>query len=82
MSPWMELVLDAVEVRPVARIGELVENDDLLAVHGKPPGEVRADEPGAAGDEDLHAPSLARHSASPSRQCGSSGPPRSLRTTE
>ena len=78
----VELVVDAVEVRPVARVGELVENDHLLAVHREPPGEVRADEPGTAGDEDLHAPSLARHSASPSRQCGSSGAPRSLRTTE
>ena len=48
----VELVLDALEVRAVARVRELVENDDLLAVRREPPREVRADEPGAAGDED------------------------------
>ena len=39
----------------VAGVGELVEHDDLVAGGGEPPGEVRADEAGAAGDEHAHA---------------------------
>ena len=84
----VELVLDALEVRAVARVRELVEDDDLVAVRGEPPREVRADEPGAAGDEDFHAGRVSRDrsqaldAAGPSRQCGSSGAPRSLRSTE
>ena len=48
----VELVLDALEVGAVAGVGQLVEDDDLVAGGGEPPDEVRADEPGAAGDED------------------------------
>ena len=51
MSPCVELVLDAVEVRAVAGVGQLVEDDDLVARRREPAHEVRADEAGAAGDE-------------------------------
>ena len=50
----VELVLDALEVRAVAGVGQLVEHDDLVAGRREPPHEVRADEAGAAGDEDAH----------------------------
>ena len=52
----VELVLDALEVRPVARVGELVEHHDLVACCDEPLDEVGADEPGSAGDEDPHRP--------------------------
>src|SRR5581483_7126544 len=78
----VELVLDVFEVGAVAGVRELVEDDDLVAGRGEPPREVRADEAGAAGDEDPHAESLARQARSPSRQCGSSGAPLSERRTE
>ena len=76
----VELVLDAFEVRAVARVGQLVEDDDVVAARGEATDEVRADEPGAAGDENPHRltgyRSRCRHSRRPSRQCGSSGAPR------
>ena len=50
----VELVLDAFEVGAVAGVGELVEHHDVLAALGQAPGEVRADEARAAGDEDAH----------------------------
>ena len=92
----VEVVLDAVEVRAVARVGELVEHDDLVARRGETAHEMRADEAGAAGDEDAHRetelavtgraaqaqPMRRRHSRRPSRQWGSSGAPFSERSTE
>ena len=50
----MELVLDALEVRAVAGVGQLVEHDDLVAGRRETANELRADEPGAAGDEHAH----------------------------
>ena len=50
----VELVLDAVEVGAVAGVGELVEDDHLVAGRREAVDEVRADEPGAAGDEHAH----------------------------
>ena len=50
----VELVLDAVEIRPVAGVRQLVEHDDLVARAREPPREMRADEAGAAGDENAH----------------------------
>ena len=47
-------MLDALEVRAVSRVGELVEDDDFVARGNEVTDEVRADEPGAAGDEDTH----------------------------
>ena len=47
------------QVREVARIRELVEDDDVVAGRGEAPCEVRADETGAAGDENAHAERLA-----------------------
>ena len=52
----VELVLDALEVGAVARVGELVEHDDLVAGRGEALDEVGADEPGSAGDENSHRP--------------------------
>src|SRR5581483_11826206 len=84
----------ALEVGRVAGVRELVEHDDLVPRRDETAHEVRADEAGAAGDEDPRhggqaypraapAPSRRRHSATPSRQCGSRGAPgRSLRSTE
>ena len=54
----VELVRDALEVGPVARVGQPVEDDDLVASHRQPPHEVRADEPRSAGDENAHCHSL------------------------
>ena len=54
----VELVLDAFEVGAVARVGQLVEHDDVLAVLGQAPHELRADEAGATGDENAHGRSL------------------------
>ena len=50
----VELVLDAVEVRAVARVRELVEDDDLVALRGETPRERRADEARSACDENPH----------------------------
>ena len=48
--------LDAVgQVRPVPGVRQLVEYDDVLAPCEQPFHEVRADEAGAATDEDAHA---------------------------
>ena len=48
--------LDAVgQVGAVPGVGQLVEDDDVLAGAEQPLDEVRADEAGAAGDEDPHA---------------------------
>ena len=44
----------AVEVRRVARIGQLVEHAHVVARGPEPFGEVRADEAGATGDEHAH----------------------------
>jgi hypothetical protein len=49
-----ELDVSAVKVRPVAGVGELVEDADLVAGRSEALGEVRTDEPGAAGDEHAH----------------------------
>jgi hypothetical protein len=43
------------QVRAVAGVRQLVEDDDLLARREQTLDEVRADEAGAAGDEDPHA---------------------------
>ena len=40
---------------PVDRPGQRVEHDDLVSQRQQPVARVRADEPGSAGDEDLHA---------------------------
>ena len=49
-----ELEVRALQVRGVAGVGQLVEHDHLFADGGETLGEVRADEPGAAGDEHAH----------------------------
>ena len=49
-----ELVLDALEVRGIACVGELVEHDDVVALAARAADEVRADEAGATGDEHAH----------------------------
>jgi hypothetical protein len=49
-----ELDPGPLQVRRVARVGELVEHADLVPGSLEPLGEVRADEPGAAGDENAH----------------------------
>ena len=50
--------LDVVEVGAVAGVGEQVERDDVVVRMALEPvaDEVRADEPGAAGDEQAHEP--------------------------
>ena len=60
-----ELVLDAFEVRRVAGVRELVEDDDVGAALREPPHEVRADEPGATGDEHAHRDRVAACRTSP-----------------
>jgi hypothetical protein len=45
-----EAVLDALEVGEVARVGELVEDDDVLACGSEPAHEVAADEARPTGD--------------------------------
>ena len=69
----VELVGDTLEVGAVARVRELVEDDDIVPALDEQLHEVRADEPRAAGDEDPHAESLARQSRRPCRQCGRRG---------
>ena len=50
-----QLDVEVGEVLAPAGVGELVEHDDVVAVVGDAlAGEVRADEPGAAADEQLH----------------------------
>ena len=56
----VELVRDAREVGRVARVGEPVEHDHVVADRGAPLDEVRADEPRAARDQDPHRHSLVR----------------------
>ena len=51
---FQELDVGALEICPVARVGQLVEDDDLVAGRGQALGEVRADEAGPAGDEHAH----------------------------
>ena len=50
----VELVLDAVQVRAVAGVGQLVEDDDRVALRREPPRERRADEARSACHEDPH----------------------------
>src|SRR5262249_46649496 len=49
-----EVVLDPLEVRTVTRVGQLVEDGALAARGAQRARELRADESGAAGDEDAH----------------------------
>ena len=49
-----EVVLDSIEVGPVARVGELVEDRDLVSRRYEPPDELRADETCSPGDEHTH----------------------------
>ena len=51
-----ERALDVGEALPVPGVGEQIEDDDVVVrvLHRPVAGEVRADEPGAAGDEDVH----------------------------
>ena len=49
-----ELVLDALEIRGIPGVGQLVEDCHLGALSGKPAHEVGADEPGPSGNEDAH----------------------------
>ena len=51
----VELVLDAFEVRPVARVRQLVEDDDGIAGGRQAAREGRADEARSACDENAHA---------------------------
>ena len=51
----VEVVLDPLEIRPVAGVGELVEHGDLVAGPDEPADELRADEARSAGDEHTHA---------------------------
>jgi hypothetical protein len=48
----LDVVRDVREVRPLPR-GEVVEHADAVAALDERADEVRADEPAAAGDEDL-----------------------------
>ena len=50
----MELVLDALEVRDVARVRQLVEHGDVVALARQVTDEMRADEPGASRDQHAH----------------------------
>ena len=65
--PLHELNLLAVQEVPqvllVPRIRELVEDDDVVPLPHRPPGEVRADESGSTGDEE------ARHRSDGRRPC-------------
>ena len=49
-----ELDVGALEVGAIAGVGQLVEDDDVLARCGETLREMRADEAGAAGDEHAH----------------------------
>src|SRR5207342_790333 len=74
--PDAKVAVDPVEVLPAARVGELVEHDDLVAAPDEALDEVAADETAAAGDEDPHAPDgswpiVGVHASSG----GGSGPP-------
>ena len=48
---------------PVDRRGQRVEHDDFVPERQQPVAGVRSDEPGAAGDEDLHFLRSRRRSA-------------------
>ncbi len=50
----VELVGDPGEVLAIPGVGQLVEHDDLVLRLHETADEVRADEPGAAGDEHAH----------------------------
>ena len=50
----MELVLDAFQVRAVARVRQLVEHDDCVALRRKTPRERRADEARSTCHENPH----------------------------
>ena len=54
MSPADELAVDALEVRRIPGIGQLVEHDDVVAGGDEALDEVAADEAAAAGDENAH----------------------------
>ena len=55
------VVAQVLEILLAPGVGELVEHDDLVTVIAQAqPGEVRADEPGTAADEQLHAATSAR----------------------
>ena len=49
---------------PVDRPDQRVEHDDLVSQRQQPVARVRADEPGSAGDEDLHLRRCSRRPAS------------------
>ncbi len=49
--------------RRVVVVVEVVETDHLVAAIEEPAGDVKADEAGRAGDEDLHGHSLASASS-------------------
>ena len=79
-----EGVLDVLEVLAPPGVGQLVEDDDLVAaVAHAHAHEVRADEAGAATDQELHAGTLSeRWAATPSCQRGSrTGSVRSVPST-
>ena len=80
-----EVDVEAREVLAPAGVRELVEHDDVVAVVAQAQAhEGRADEAGAAADEQLHdtATRVARYSASPCCQGGSTtGSRRSLPRT-
>ncbi len=50
----MEVVVDTLEIRSVAGVGQLVEHGDLVAGLDEPADELRADEARSAGDEHTH----------------------------
>jgi hypothetical protein len=51
-----ELDIRTFKIRSIARVGELVENDDLVSRGRESLCAVRADEAGPACDEDSHRP--------------------------
>jgi hypothetical protein len=57
--PAPEVVADSMQVREVAGIRQLVEDDDVVSRCDPALCEVRADETGSAGDENPHDKRLA-----------------------
>ena len=87
MSPWTKPIRSSTagQALPVPRVRQQVVDDDMVVGMPLEPvvHEVRADEAGAAGDEESHrakasASVSARQARRPSRQCGQSGRPRAL----
>ena len=65
MSPDDELGAHALEVGGVPGVRQLVEDDHVVTVCDQPLHEMRADEPGAAGDEHAHPRKGSRRGGTP-----------------